>query len=142
VEADNRRLWRIITAGVLAIFTLLVFSRLQEYGPESAIRRFHVDAVARDYVDLQKVTTRSIDTVSAVQLAGIAKAFLTGGARYQLLRMERTPIQVRAAVVYTDAAGQTFPMIWVVEKIGRSWRVNADQTMRIYRDSREPLASG
>jgi hypothetical protein len=135
VAANTRRIWEYLAAGVLALLTIAVFYSLQDYGPESAIRRFHAAIVRGDREELQRVTEQKLDSQNVARLAVQVQAFMQEGFRYQLLRMQRSPSQVRAAVVYTAPDHQVFPMIWVVEKTGRVWKVDADKTATIMRDS-------
>lgn len=122
-------------AAVLALITLGVFSVLQDYGPESAIRRFHAAVMQEDAIELQTVTEQNVRTPAVRELAGQVHSFLTQG-NYQLLRMERSPLQVRAAVVYTSRlTHEQFPMIWVVEQRNHVWRVDANKTLTILHDS-------
>lgn len=129
------RLKAYLSAGAISILTLYVFSRLQEYGPESAIRRFHTAIFYNDPQELQRVSVEPIRSRSVISLAGQVRGMLLQGATIQLSRMERTPDQVRAAVVYRNPKGEVFPMIWIVERSGRTWRVNAEKTVTVLYDS-------
>jgi len=120
---------------VLSLLTLSVFYVLQDYGPESAIRRFHDAVVRGDGIELQRVTAEDIRSPSVILLARDVKNFLVDGT-YQLSRMERSQNQVQAAVVYrAKGSAELFPMIWIVEKRGSVWKVNADKTLTILRDN-------
>lgn len=118
----------------MALITLAVFSTLQDYGPESAIRRFHAAIASDDGPELQQVTEQSIQAPQVRYLATWVRLLQQQGYRYQLMRMDRSPTQVRAAVVYT-AGNIVRPMIWVVEKKGHTWKVDAVKTDTILRDS-------
>ncbi|AIE86149.1 hypothetical protein [Fimbriimonas ginsengisoli] len=135
MAAGSRRLWAYLAAAGLCLLTLAVLYPLQDYGPESAIRRFHVAISHDDGVELQRVTAQPIQSENVQWLARQVQGLMKAGARYQLLRMQRWPTQVRAAIVYTSPSDERFPMIWVVEKRGRIWRVDADKTVTIMRDS-------
>jgi hypothetical protein len=135
MERRRPSLWASGAAAALALVTVGVFYRLQDYGPESAIRRFHTDVMNHNRADLQRVTLQQIDTDRAVFLEQrIVQGFLGQGATYQLLRMDRSPDQVRAAVVYRTKDGENWPFIWVVEKTDRNWRVNVDKTVTVAQD--------
>lgn len=122
-------------AAVLALITLGVFAVLQDYGPESAIRRFHAAVMQDDPIELQSVTEQNVRTPAVRELAVQVRSFLSTGS-YQLLRMERSPAQVRAAVVYTSrTTHEQFPMIWIVEQRNHVWRVDANKTLTILHDS-------
>lgn len=137
------RQWRAyLAAGAISLLTLYVFARLQDYGPESAIRRFHAAIANQDTQELIRVTAEPIGSNNVRLLVFSVGRWEKAGWTYQLLRMERTSDQVRAAVVYLDPMGGTHPMIWIVERSGRSWRVNADKTMTVYNDYRDSLGLG
>jgi len=135
MQPPGGRLWRYVAVAVLSLLTLGVFYVLQDYGPESAIRRFHDAIVRGDGVELQRVTMEDIRSPNVRLLARDVNNFLRNGA-YQLVRMERSQTQVKAAVVYrAKGSSELFPMIWVVEKQGSIWKVNADKTLTILRDN-------
>jgi hypothetical protein len=141
VDSGRKRLWTYLSAGVLVFLTLYVFYRLQDYGPESAIRRFHAAIKNRDPVDLQRVTKQPIDSSNTIKLIGMVQPWLAEGWSYKLLRMDRSPFQVRAAVVYTPPKEEGYerPLIWVVEKSGRAWMVDVDKTVTILNDLNDAL---
>ena len=134
MKDGSRFPWAYLSAGILALLTLGVFYVLQDYGPESAIRKFHVAAAAGDAGALQSVTQQPVRTQEVQILAAKVRRLLGEGYRYQVLRMDRSPTQVRAAVVYT-VGNIELPEIWVVEKDGRSWKIDAFTTEGIQRDS-------
>lgn len=152
-------------SGLLAAVTLTTFAVLRDYGPESAIRRFHEaiengDARQLQAVSAQQVTPRIVrllgDYQTAVQTANVpllgatvdASASQTDLERlvrrtmlvtasettYRIGRMDRSPSQVRAALVYKFPNGRPSAMIWVITRTGPVWRVDARQTVTIIRD--------
>jgi hypothetical protein len=125
-------------ASVLAVITLGVFFRLQDYGPESAIRRFHNDVLNDDSSDLQRVTVQSIGDQRVRRLVSLVHNLLVDGRRYQLVGMDRTPDQVRAAVIYRIPRREDRAIVWVVERSDGGWRVNADKTITILEDWSRP----
>src|SRR4051812_38516877 len=52
----SRSIQAFIPAVVLAALVLFVFSTLQNYGPESAVRRFHEGILRRDVGEIDEVT--------------------------------------------------------------------------------------
>jgi HAMP domain-containing protein len=136
VEDRLRRYARIGAALALAFVTLSVFYVLQDYGPESAIRRFHRAVQKGDLGDLQRVTEQPIDSKSVGDLYRWVQEMNRYGARYQLLRVERQPRsrEVYAALVYVLPNGETYATVWVVEKQREAWRVDAARTMTIIED--------
>lgn len=141
MPSSKSRIWAFVAAAALASLTLGVFAPLQNYGPESAVRRFNVALLRHDPLDLQRVTEQDLRTADANELARRVLSLLRAGASFQLVRMERQSSQVRAVVVYTVPSNPSvspgkvqFPMVYVVEKTGRVWRINASKTLTILRD--------
>ena len=121
-----------IAAAVLALGTLGVFIRLQEYGPESAIRKFHQALQRGSLPALQRVTEEDVNAPGVQLLAIRVAAYLrAGGNRFRILRTDRTPTEVRAAVAYTAPGGPPQYMVWVVNRQGRTWKVSARKTAQV-----------
>jgi len=108
---------------------------LQDYGPESAIRRFNSALQRGDLLEVQSVTEQPLDSPTAQELIYLVNTLLQQGFSYQLLKMDRQPGQVRAAVVYSRGKYQIYPVIMVVEKDQRVWKIDADKTVTIKRDA-------
>ncbi|MGV3614879.1 MAG: hypothetical protein ACO1SV_06050 [Fimbriimonas sp.] len=134
METRLRRGARIGAAALLATVTLGVFYVLQDYGPESAIRRFHRAVQARDSGELARVTEQPIDSPEVQELIRWVDQTSRFGARYQLLRVERQRREVYAALDYTAPNGENYATVWVVEKKGETWKVDAVRTVTILRD--------
>lgn len=126
----------VVVAAVLAFGVLGLFLRLQEYGPESALRKFHQAIERRSLGDLQRVTredVRSPEVQSLVARVGYYMA--VGGNRFRILRTDRTPNEVRAAVAYPLPGGPSPFVVWIVRRDGRTWKVDADATSRVMQDA-------
>ncbi len=146
-----------LSAGLLAAVTLFVFFVLQNYGPESAVRRFHA-AVSRVKVspdgrydmpysaaeELQRVTMQRIGTASVGYLVRFTSERFAAGGTFQIVRVERgteNSNQMLAAVVYRIPGYLPDAAIWVVEQPrdgegmrSSDWKVNADGTANAIRD--------
>ena len=126
-----------VAAIVLAIGVLGLFMRLQEYGPESAVRRFH-QAISRGALpDLQRVTVEDVRSPLVRGFVRDVAGLMAQGVNRppRILRTDRTPNQVRAAVAYPLPGGQPFYMVWVVERQGRTWKVSVENTRRVIQDA-------
>jgi len=117
-----------LAAFVLAAVTLGVFAVFHDYGPESAIRRFHLAVVNGDRAELQRVTEQPIDTPGPQALRRWVLQMHEAGAHYQLLRVERHPRAVYAAVVYSPPDGEPYGTVWIVRKDDAFWKVDAAAT--------------
>ncbi len=118
----------VLASGALALVVMLVFFVLQDYGPESAVRRFHEAIVRHDNETLKRVTKGSLETeVAQFELTAVEQV-LKAGARYQLVRTDHRAGWVGAEVVYRSPNGQTGTIYWVVVKDGPTWKVDPEAT--------------
>ena len=124
-------------AGVLALAVAFVFYTLRDYGPESAVRRFHRAVQVRYWTDLRRVTVQPLESPSVQHLAAEVARLTQGTHRHRLVRMDRGRDQARAAVVYSYPGGLREVRIWIVELQGRTWKVDADKTLTTLRDALE-----
>lgn len=122
-----------IAAAALAVITIFVFWVLQDYGPESAIRRFHDAVLNRDPVALAQVTAEALNDPNVVHLEQNVVQLAQAGANYRILRMDRGPRRVAAEVQYSLPDGRTGTTMWVVVKQNRVWRVEASETGQYFR---------
>lgn len=143
----------IIMAG-LVVFT---FSTLQNYGPESALRKFHASlhniftslnnrkgisendwAVLRSTLspdigplikNPQGANVQPIDP-SDNQVVSLVLNQFRANSTYSLARMDRYPQEVRIAVIYSPPNQPPTCIVWVVDKVSeREWRVDAQKTL-------------
>jgi uncharacterized UPF0160 family protein len=115
-------------AATLGIVTLLVFSLLQDYGPESAIRQFHEAVRENDDQLLASVTFEDMSDPNVQLLKRQVQDLEEQGARYSVYSVDRHPTYVEADVQYQGPGGQQITVVWVVRKDRRIWRVSAIQT--------------
>ena len=134
VEERRKRLWAYGAGAALTFLVLYVFYRLQDYGPESAVRRFHVDVQRQDWRDLTRVTLEPLGSAEPQALMALVNQYVFRGASYKLLAMQRSPEQVRAVVEYSFPTGDKLLFPWIIEKTGRSWRVNTRKTVTLLRE--------
>lgn len=123
----------LVPAIALAVLTLAVFWVLQDYGPESAIRRFHDAVLSRDALALAQVTEDDLNDLPTQRL--IQNVLLLGekGATYRILGMQRETRRVAAEVQYNLPDGKSGRTIWIVVKRNRVWKVEASETGQYFR---------
>ena len=119
-----------VAAVVLAVLTLAVFYVLQDYGPASAIRRFHVALAADNAPGVLQVIDSRLDDPNLAYIVEQIRPYLTQGPP-QVARIDRQQGRVRVAVVY----GNRFAVIWVVDKSGPLWKINTRLTAAVLRDA-------
>jgi hypothetical protein len=119
----------LVSAGVLACLTILVFSVLHDYGPASAIRKFHAAIAANDLSDLQQVIDVPVTDDSVSYLANKwIRPLMARGIQPQVARQDRQQNAVRVAVVYKLPDGDQLAIIWIVDRDKRLWRINTRET--------------
>ncbi len=113
-------------AAALAVSTLAVFGTFQNYGPESAVRRFHHAVANDDHKELEQVVSGSPDTSAARELEARLKAILANSVKYGIVKSERSPTQVEMLAVYDNKK----TIVWVVVKARDRWRIDAYLTLQ------------
>ena len=122
----------LFAALLLAGLTAGVFWVLQDYGPESALRKFHRAAVNRNYRELTQLVAPNSYEDSLNRLYYMVDTFARSGAQYQLLYVKRENKRVVAEVAYAWPNRKlVVPVFWVVEKFPGGWKVNVNQTEAI-----------
>jgi hypothetical protein len=112
---------------------------LQDYGPGSAIRRFHQGVAQQDLNMVQGAIMQPVEAPSVGRVVKRVQSLLqdepprVAGTERDLSRRAGPP-QVRVVMVYRDIDGSPFPIVWVVEKPSRVWRINVDKTETIIND--------
>jgi hypothetical protein len=118
-----------IPAFLVAGLTLFVFFVLQNFGPQSAVRRFHNAILRRDSTELRASVLESTDSKSVrVLVDGVSRLLLNGPPALAGSRHE--PNEEQLLLTYRDDQGNVFPIVFFVEKRPgqRNWKVNSSKT--------------
>ena len=118
----------LVTASILAVLTLGAFYILQEYGPVSAVRRFHMALARGDKASEQQVIDEPVKDESVQYLEKIVGGLIGQGVQPQLARMDSQGDQDDVAVVYHLPDGGTLAIIWIVERKKSIWKIDAHST--------------
>lgn len=121
----------IVASLALAAVTLAVFFVLQDYGPESTLRRFHEAILQRDAETVNDVTVGGLKDPPTEQEVSNIYGYLQRGARYRLLGTDHRGRWVGAEVQYIFPSGRTATYYWVIVKRGPQWKVDAEATERL-----------
>lgn len=117
-------------AAVLATVTLSVFAVFQNYGPESAVRRFHHAVTYDDFGEMAQVVTQGINSSAVKELrADVAQAMQGSSGYYRILTSDRSEKQVVMLAKYQS----TPPIVWVVVKQRAGWRIDPYLTLQALR---------
>lgn len=136
----SRELGAYLTAAILAGITLAVFGFLRDYGPESALLRFHQAAVANRTDALQRVCKDRVDSEAVAFLRARLDALNGQGAKIRMGLVHReTRIDsvngqtAKVTSVVTEvryyAAGRVENIFWVIDHEPGGWMVNAYETV-------------
>lgn len=132
MKAGNASLGSLFSALGVALLTFGVFFVLQDYGPESALRKFHRAAVNGNLAEVMDVVAQDAARENVEGLAAMVYNYARAGARYQLLHVKRENKRVVAEVAYVlPNRPIAYPVLWVVEKKPGGWRVDVDETVKI-----------
>ena len=135
-----------IPAAFLAALVLFVFSTLQNYGPESAVRRFHEGILRMDRAEIDEVTVAAHSEAEAEEKAhveGLIYDILNENRNVRLRDLQRSPKQVDVTVLYFSGNGTALgnaPYVTVKEVTG--WKVDVHKTLvlwnKMFRPSVQP----
>lgn len=140
-----------LAAAALALVTVFSFYVFQDFGPQSVLRRFHIDVARRDYADINRISTRSLkpEEVQALQQrngffrgwgpSGYICSFvllqIANDASYEILYLKRLHGEVLATVEYRWPNGNEFAVVYHVQQTDRDWRIESDETAKAISDS-------
>ena len=117
---------------LLALLTTSVFFVLQDYGPESAIRKYNEAVLEGDNLALNQISSQTSDTPDGQWLQAQVHAFLAAGGRLRLEQMQRQPTTDLAEVEYVLRDPPAVRFLFVVTKENHVWRVNPQATHAVF----------
>jgi hypothetical protein len=119
-------------AALLAVLTLSVFFLLQNYGPESTVRRYHEAVAKGDRVTQDQLIEETPDNPAAVQLSSLLTGIRRVADGYRPVNMDRKPGSVLLEVAYIRGNGIMARLPWIVHKRPgwNRWRISATDTLR------------
>ncbi len=124
----------LLAAAVLTVLTLSVFSVLREFGPESAVRKFHRAVLSNNRDELLLTIQQPASQSAFSYLAQNVWNFAKVGGRYQIRSLQRNTNQVVAEVEYSYPNGQLIAStLWVVNREKAGWKINVDATAQLWR---------
>jgi hypothetical protein len=121
----------IIPAGVLAALVLFVFATLQNYGPESAVRRFHEAVLERNQTEVDDVILHPANAGEVSKIEKVIWDALSQGAHIRLHDLSRTPTKVTVTVIY-HAGDQSGYQVWATQKTSNGWKVDIHRTWQLW----------
>ncbi|MHB8637506.1 MAG: hypothetical protein ACYC96_13640 [Fimbriimonadaceae bacterium] len=122
----------VLASILLALLTISVFYVLQDYGPESAIRKYNEAVQQGDVVALDQISAQPGETLDGQWLAAKVRDLLAAGGRLRLDTMDRQPTTDLAGVEYVLPGQQPVPFLFVVTKENHAWKVNPEATRKVF----------
>lgn len=122
----------LLTAALLAFATLGTFASLQYAGPEGAVREFILGVGRRDRTAVESHLVQAVDSPTSQFL--IERTGMLLASNYRYVAGRRTTMQGNNTLLegaFISPLGQPAPLVWVVRREGRRWRVDADATLQI-----------
>ena len=129
-----------MAAGILSTLVLSVFAALRDYGPDSALRRFHQAAISGDDRTFQRVSKQPIQSNAVALLREKLRLLDASGARIRMgVVHNETRIDsisgesVKVPSVITEVRyyvpGRVESIYWVIDHDPSGWLVNAYETV-------------
>src|SRR5687767_14248067 len=126
-----------VVAVILAAFTVGVFYILQNYGPESAVRRFHNAVAANDLDALARVIQEDVRSPAVRELRSRVWAINETARGIILFSSNRRTREVLVVGQYIAGNGYKFALPWLVQKKNTTnWRINVTGTLILMDRSR------
>lgn len=132
MDRGVKKPWSYLAASVLAIFTLLTFFRLQNYGPQSVLRTFHEAISKRDGKLADTVVRDGIDSSAMRQVMSFLSPVLVQSSSYELVESRRPNSNTYLAAVEYRTPQGVFPFVWVLTKNDNTWKIDAQATDTIF----------
>jgi hypothetical protein len=132
----KRRLSAIVTSAILVALTVSVFAKLRDYGPESTLRRFHVAALSNDLATMNATIKEGSNEGNVYWLRGFLRELSRQGTLPRIIgqRGDVNSVAVEVAYILPNTT-QGMVMVWKVDRVGRTWKINVDKTAQAIRES-------
>jgi len=120
-------------AVLLTLLTVTVFFLFQNYGPESAVRRFQEAVAAKDPREVTDICVTGASQPTIARLAGWIEQLQNDGAVTVIRGMDRQPTLVLIQTVSELHDGRGVAITWVVKKQTDGWKIDPEGTVNYWR---------
>lgn len=119
-----------VAAAVLAVLTLFTFYVFRDFGPQSVLRKFHIDIARQDWKDLEYVTLDP-NSPATKELVSFVQQAVRVNASFEIVGVKRQG-KVMLVVVEYRVPNSRVPdnWTWVVRQTSSDWRVDCEATLR------------
>jgi hypothetical protein len=129
--SQPRPIYSYVSAAVLALVTIFTFYVYRNFGPQSVIRRFHIDAVRGNTSDLDRVCTEPLSSSEATnRLYLFVRGLVRRNVTYEIRDIRRLRHVVLVTVEYRRPDGAGLYVVWHVLQGPSDWRIDCDATLK------------
>ncbi len=122
-------IYSFLAAAILAAITLVTFAVFQDYGPQSAIRRFHRAVLRKDGAEANQLLAGGLNSPEGQALVNFVDEIARSSNSYEIVGMRRDRGAVVASVEYHMPNGMAASRVWYVRKQGGEWKIDAFNTL-------------
>lgn len=119
-----------LAAAVLAVVTVFTFYVFRDFGPQSVLRKFHIDVVRQDWADIPLIATEGVDSPATKQMIAFVQDLARRNASFEIVRMQRQGNHMLTGVEYRLPNGLGVGVVWYIRQTERDWRVDTGATAR------------
>lgn len=132
-----------LTSALLSLLTLFVFGSLQNYGPESSVRRFHQAAAELSQPMAEPLVEPAFDSAATQQLWSYVTSMLVDGkASVSVTHYQRKDDRAVILTRYQFPGGEQQSLAWVVNREGKKWTIDTRETALAARYLLDPRGTG
>ena len=124
----------VVSAVLLAFLVCVIFFPLRNYGPQSAVRRFHQAVATRDLRQITQYTEESTNNPALAELFVFVDTNLLY-AQPRLIAVQPDANRAKVLIQYQNKFGASQPVVFFVDQstAGR-WKVNCTATVTALKD--------
>jgi hypothetical protein len=119
----------IVAASILSVLTLAVFFTLRNYGPQSAVRRFHQAVASRNPTEMSRYAEEVPSNPELLELGSFVYQNMMNG-QPRLIAVQPGNNRAKVLVVYQNKFAAPQPVVFIVDQDTKThlWRVNCSAT--------------
>ena len=118
-----------LTSILLTLVTLFIFGNLQNHGPDSALKQFHLAASEHNRIDASGLVTPNFDSAPTQELwIYITGLMANRRTVYEITHVTRQANAAAIVVRYRLPKGANRALIWKLIRTDGNWRVDTRET--------------
>lgn len=135
MEGGTIKAGSVVAATTLSVLTLAVFFTLRNYGPQSAVRRFHQAVASRNPTEMSRYAEESPTNPELLELGAFVYQNMLN-VQPRVIAVQPGSNRAKVLVVYQNRYAATQPVVFIVDQDAKthSWRVNCSATFSAIMD--------